>query len=189
VSTTFLIVDWFSTDILFPFRSLRFSKRFFWFSDEAFKTDTLDSYLRAEKAEIAHPNAAWAHVTGKGLLFFAKRAEDTAGPSGILNLVGSSPPSALASDITDNVLQADVSDVTKEGSNDFSFKVNGHRHVFQATSTAERSSWIAAIETKATEAKGLKEGVVGGEGYKKHLERYSTSIVFHLVYPTQDPFR
>jgi Pleckstrin homology domain len=71
------------------YRSLRFSKRFFWFSDDALKTDTLDSYLRTEKADIAHPNAAWAHETGKGLLFFAKRAEDRAAPSGILNLVGS----------------------------------------------------------------------------------------------------
>ena len=76
-----------STDPLFFCRSLRFSKRFFWFTDEAFKTDTLDAYLRAEKAEIAHPNAAWAHETGKGLLFFAKRAEDNAAPAGILNLV------------------------------------------------------------------------------------------------------
>jgi Pleckstrin homology domain len=50
----------------------------------------LDSYLRTEKAEIAHPNAAWAHETGKGLLFFAKRAEDKAAPSGIMNLVGPS---------------------------------------------------------------------------------------------------
>ncbi|ERF73484.1 hypothetical protein EPUS_04107 [Endocarpon pusillum Z07020] len=135
-------------------QSLRFSKRFFWFSDEAFKTDTLDAYLRAEKAEIAHPNAAWAHETGKGLLFFAKRAEDKAAPAGILNL-------------------AEVADVTKEGSNDFSFKLNGHKHVFQAASPAERSSWIAAIEAKAAEGKGLKEGILGSEGYQKHFEKYN----------------
>ncbi|KAF7508708.1 hypothetical protein GJ744_008955 [Endocarpon pusillum] len=135
-------------------QSLRFSKRFFWFNDEAFKTDTLDAYLRAEKAEIAHPNAAWAHETGKGLLFFAKRAEDKAAPAGILNL-------------------AEVADVTKEGSNDFSFKLNGHKHVFQAASTAERSSWIAAIEAKAAEGRGLKEGILGSEGYKKHFEKYN----------------
>ena len=72
-------------------RGLLFSKRFFWFSDEAFKPDTLDSYLRAEKADIAHANAAWAHETGKGLLFFAKRAEDKTAPTGILNLVGPPP--------------------------------------------------------------------------------------------------
>ena len=66
--------------------------------------------------------------------------------------------------------------MTKEGSNDFSFRINGHKHVFQAASTGERSSWIVAIETKATEAKALKEGVLGSDGYKKHIEKYSTSI-------------
>lgn len=82
--------------------------------------------------------------------------------------------------------------MTKEGSNDFSFKVNGHKHVFQAASTAERSSWIAAIEAKAAEGKGLKEGILGSEGYKKHFERYSTSIFFldscssSTYYPAED---
>lgn len=135
-------------------QSLRFSKRFFWFSDDAFKTDTLDSYLRSEKSEIAYSNAAWAHETGKGLLFSAKRAEDKTAPTGILNL-------------------AEISDVTKEGSNEFSFKLNGHKHVFQAASTTERSSWIAAIETNAAQAQQLKEVVVGGEVYKRHFERYN----------------
>lgn len=66
--------------------------------------------------------------------------------------------------------------MTKEGLFDISIKINGHKHVFQAASTAERSSWIVAIETKTTEAKGLKEGIVSSDSYKKHLERYSTSI-------------
>jgi Pleckstrin homology domain len=87
-------------------------------------------------------------------------------------------------------LQADASEVTKDSSNDFSFKINGHKHTFQAASNAERDSWIAAIETKTTEGKGLKEGVVGSEGFKKHIEKYSMSVLLlHLspipVYPTQ----
>jgi hypothetical protein len=53
--------------------------------------------------------------------------------------------------IINHPYQAEISDVTKEGSNDFSFRLNGHKHVFQAASTAEQSSWIVAIETKATE--------------------------------------
>jgi Pleckstrin homology domain len=72
--------------------------------------------------------------------------------------------------------------VTKEGSNEFSFRVNGHKHVFQAASAAERSNWILAIETKATEGKGLKEGIVGSESYKKHFERYSMLLMFQAHY-------
>jgi len=48
----------------------------------------LTSYTSSEKVkEIAHGNAAHASVTGKGLLFFAKRAEDKDDPQGIMNLV------------------------------------------------------------------------------------------------------
>ena len=71
-----------------PIRSLIFSKKFFWFSDEALESEHLSAYLRAEKAEVAHHNVAHASQTGKGLLFFAKRFEDKDHPTGILNLVG-----------------------------------------------------------------------------------------------------
>lgn len=67
-----------------------------------------------------------------------------------------------------------MSDVTLEGSNEFSFKLHGHKHIFQAASTTERASWIAAIEAKSTEAKALKEGIVASEGYKSHIDKYST---------------
>ncbi len=83
--------------------------------------------------------------------------------------------------------------MTKEGTNDFSFKINGHKHVFQAASTAERSSWIAAIEARATVGRELKESILGSEGYKKHFERYSTSIFIpnpcsSSMYPAEDPW-
>jgi Pleckstrin homology domain len=82
----------------------------------------------------------------------------------------------IASEVFANPeLQADASEVTKDSSNDFSFKINGHKHVFQATSHAERDSWIAAIEAKTAEGKGLKEGIVGSEGFKKHVEKYGMS--------------
>lgn len=71
-----------------PNRSLIFSKKFFWFSDEPLESEHLSGYLRAEKAELAHHNVAHAGHTGKGLLFFAKRVEDKDHPTGILNLVG-----------------------------------------------------------------------------------------------------
>jgi hypothetical protein len=69
-------------------RSLIFSKKFFWLSDEPLQSEHLSGYLRTEKAEVAHHNVAHASQTGKGLLFFAKRVEDKDHPAGILNLVG-----------------------------------------------------------------------------------------------------
>jgi hypothetical protein len=67
--------------------------------------------------------------------------------------------------------QSEVSDVTKEGSNEFLFKVGGHKHTFQASSAAERDSWVVALEAKSTEAKAEKETIVSGEGYKAELEK------------------
>ncbi|KAL5045274.1 Pleckstrin homology domain-containing protein [Aspergillus fruticulosus] len=135
-------------------KSLRFSKRFFYFSDEAVEAKQLSAYRSNEKPAVANPIVAWASQTGKGLLFFTKRAEDKATPAGIISL-------------------ADISDVTKEGSNEFLFKLNGHKHTFQASSTAERDSWIAALEAKSTEAKAEKDTITSSEGYKAELEKLS----------------
>ena len=74
-------------DVLINRRSLRFAKKHFWFNDEAIEPQSLATYLRGEKPEVGHPNAAYASQTGKGLMFFAKRIEDKAQPAGILNLV------------------------------------------------------------------------------------------------------
>lgn len=67
---------------------MKFSKKHFWFGDEPVSHKNLSSYLRGEKPEIAHPTAAWSSQTGKGLLFFAKQAEEKASPAGVINLVG-----------------------------------------------------------------------------------------------------
>ncbi|KAI9881035.1 MAG: hypothetical protein M1830_008917 [Pleopsidium flavum] len=131
---------------------LRFSKKFFWFGHEPVEPQHLSTYLRSEKQEMAHPNAAYASQTGKGLLFFAKRIEDKAQPAGILNL-------------------SEASDVTKEGYNEFSFRLHGHKHTFQALTHAERDSWLVAVETKAAEAKTTREGIIGSDGYKHHMEK------------------
>lgn len=65
-----------------------YTKKFFWFDDEPLEHKHLSEYLRAEKYDhVARPNAAHATQTGKGLLFFAKRAEDKPQPQGIINLV------------------------------------------------------------------------------------------------------
>ncbi|KAI4190795.1 MAG: hypothetical protein L6R41_000569 [Letrouitia leprolyta] len=136
-------------------KSLIYSKKFFWFDDEPVQHKHLTDYLRTEKAsDVARPNAAHATQTGKGLLFFAKRAEDKPQPQGIINL-------------------ADIKDVAKAGLLEFSFKYHNHKHAFQALNTAERDGWLVALESRHTEAKTDREGVVGSEGYKSSLERFA----------------
>lgn len=155
-------------------RSLRFAKRYFWFSDEAVDVKELTSYFQNEKLSVAHPTAAWASQTGKGLLFFAKRAEDKANPTGIVNLVcGGSPGFGAVADLL-TITKAEVTDITKEGTNEFSFKCNGHKHAFQATSSDERDGWFTAVEVKSAEGKAEKEILVESEGYKAELEKLST---------------
>lgn len=40
-----------------------------------------------EKGKAAHEHSAWAQETGKGVLFYTKRAEDKATPTGLILLV------------------------------------------------------------------------------------------------------
>ena len=75
------------TNLEILIRSLIFSKKYFWFSDEPVEAKHLSDYLHGEKSDIAHHNVAHASQTGKGLLFFAKRVEDKSRPAGIINLV------------------------------------------------------------------------------------------------------
>ncbi|KAL8854559.1 MAG: hypothetical protein Q9221_000594 [Calogaya cf. arnoldii] len=141
-------------------KSLMFSKKFFWFTDEPVEHKHLTDYLRGEKAtDISRPNAAHASQTGKGLLFFAKRAEDKPQPQGIINL-------------------ADVKDVTKTGPTEFAFKYHGNKHAFQAVNTAERDGWLVALETRHTEAKTDRDGITGREGYKSSLDKFSKPGAF-----------
>ena len=67
--------------------AFRFSKKYFWFGEEPVSVQSLSHYLRGEKAEVAHPTAAWSSQTGKGLLYFVKHADEKATPAGVLNLV------------------------------------------------------------------------------------------------------
>ncbi|KAK7530075.1 Pleckstrin homology domain-containing protein [Phyllosticta citricarpa] len=132
-------------------KSLTYSKKFFWFGEEPVSKDSLSAYLRGEKAEVGHSTAAWASKTGKGILFFAKNAEQKANPAGALKL-------------------ADASDVTKEGNVAFFFKFHGHKHQFEASSQAERDGWIVSIEKGIEEAKAASEEVTGSDEYKATIE-------------------
>lgn len=70
-------------------RQFRFVKHFFWFSEEPISAEAINNYVKSEKPEVAHNNAAWAQETGKGVLFYTKRAEDKAHPTGLILLVRS----------------------------------------------------------------------------------------------------
>lgn len=61
--------------------------------------------------------------------------------------------------------------MSKGDFNDFTFKLNGHKHGFQAPTKVERDGWLVAIETKSKEAKGSREALVGSEGYKSQFEQ------------------
>jgi hypothetical protein len=65
-----------------------------------------------------------------------------------------------------------MSDFVKGDFMDFSFKLHGHKHIFQAPSRAERDGWLVAVETRSNEGKEAHEGLVGSEGYKNQLETF-----------------
>lgn len=68
-------------------RKFIFTKHYFWVSEEPSTAESLNAFLRSEKSDSKHSSASWARETGKGLLFYAKRAEDKAVPAGLINLV------------------------------------------------------------------------------------------------------
>jgi hypothetical protein len=84
-------------------------------------------------------------------------------------------------------LQADATAVTKDGFDQFSFKVGSHHHRFEASKPAERDSWVVAIEKAIEEAKALKEELIGRESYKKNFEEYcKCALIFgELLGPRQ----
>lgn len=137
----------------FP-KGLIFSKKYFWLGEEAVPTSNLSSYLRGEKPDVAHPTAAWSSQTGKGLLYFVKHPDNKSNPSGVLCL-------------------ADATDLAKDGTNEFLFKANGHKHVFRTNTLPERDEWFKAIKKAVEEAKTAKEGIVGSDGYKEVKDKLS----------------
>lgn len=63
--------------------------------------------------------------------------------------------------------------MSKGDFNDFTFKLKGHKHGFQAPTKAERDGWLVAIDTKSNEANAIRESIVGSEGYKSQFEQLS----------------
>jgi CxxC motif-containing protein len=132
--------------------AFRFAKKYFWFGEEPVAAENLREYLRGEKPEVAHPVVAWSSQTGKGLLFFVKHADQKEHPAGVINL-------------------AYATDLAKDGAVAFAFKISGHKHTFEAQTTAERDGWFVAVEKAITEAKASKDTIESSEGYKENKEK------------------
>ncbi|KAL5407567.1 hypothetical protein PMIN03_007043 [Paraphaeosphaeria minitans] len=133
--------------------AFRFAKKYFWFGDEAaVPISSLSAYLRGEKAEVAHPTAAWSSVTGQGLLFFVKHADEKSTPAGALKL-------------------ADATELAKDGAVAFHFKLHGGKHAFEAQTAAERNGWFVAVEKAIEEAKASTDTIIAKESYKEELSK------------------
>lgn len=61
--------------------------------------------------------------------------------------------------------------MTKGDFNDFTFKLHGQKHGFQAPTKAERDGWLVAIDAKSADAKTSREGLIGSEGYKSQIDK------------------
>ncbi|KAF8474690.1 Pleckstrin homology domain-containing protein [Kalaharituber pfeilii] len=134
------------------------TKKFFYLQDEPITVENLSNYIKKEKPEVAHPTAAYASQTGKGLLFYTKSETQKANPIGIIKL-------------------ADVVDVTASGNNKFALKLQNDVWNFEAAAPADRDSWVDTIKGKVTEAKEGVETITSSEGYKSTLDKFSKKAV------------
>ena len=66
-----------------------------------------------------------------------------------------------------------MTDLAMGNFNDFSVKLHGKNHTFQATSKPERDGWLVAIEPQMADAKANREKLMATPGYKSALEKYS----------------
>ena len=66
-----------------------------------------------------------------------------------------------------NTAQAYASDLVKDGTLAFAFKISGHKHTFEAQNSPERDGWFVAVEKAIVEAKEAKEGIESSEAYKE----------------------
>ncbi|KZM22812.1 uncharacterized protein EKO05_0001495 [Ascochyta rabiei] len=147
--------------------AFRFAKKYFWFGEEPVPASSLGEYLRGEKPEVAHPVAAWSSQTGKGLLYFVKHADKKDSPAGVLNL-------------------AYATDLVKDGTIAFAFKIHGHKHAFEAQTLTERDGWFVAVEKAIAEAKEAKDGIESSEAYKEEKTKLGkpTTLAAATTAPT-----
>jgi hypothetical protein len=74
--------------------------------------------------------------------------------------------------------QAYATDLVKDGTVAFAFKISGHKHTFEAQTAPERDGWFVAVEKAIAEAKEAKEGIESSEGYKEQKEKIGKSLQF-----------
>ena len=158
-------MNYLTLQVLTMFRSLIPSKKEFWLTDDAVSPQDLNSYMRGEKPEIAHPVVAWASQTGKGLLFFNKKGETSKKqPGHVLAL-------------------HDATDLKKQNPYEITFKLHGQEHTLKAASEHERDGWYMSIEKNMEMGKAVKDETRESEGYKSEMEKLSefnriSSIMF-----------
>ncbi len=74
-----------------------------------------------------------------------------------------------------------MTDIAKGDFNDFTVKLHGTKHTFQAPTKSERDAWLVTLEPKAKDALTAREGIVGSSGYKSAIEKYGTWISFFTI--------
>ena len=77
--------------------------------------------------------------------------------------------------------QAEATDLTKDGTIAFHFKLHGHKHTFEATSAPERNGWFMAAEKIIEEAKASRDEILASAGYKEQLEKLGKFRAMHLI--------
>ena len=66
-----------------------------------------------------------------------------------------------------------MSDMQKGDFNDFSVKLHGKNHTFQALNKNERDGWVVTLTPLMADAKAHREMLLATPGYKSALDRYS----------------
>ncbi len=71
-----------------------------------------------------------------------------------------------------------MSDLAIGDFNDFSVKLHGKNHTFQALNKSERDGWIVSLRPQMADAKSHREMLMATPGYKSAFEKYSTPNAF-----------
>lgn len=162
-----------------------------WVGGDAVDTKNLAGYLSGEKSDHVNHNAAWASQTGNGLLFYSKNESEKANPVGVFNLVSrvllsgyhylDSSKVCLNFSVANLSSQAEITEITEEGTVDFHFQAHGSKHIFQCTGPTERDGWVVLLKEKVKEAVELVEGIKSSEGYKEQYAKLSKSATPAIV--------
>ena len=88
--------------------------------------------------------------------------------------------------LSNHSTQSDASNISSKGYSEFFFELGGHKHVFIASSEAEREGWLASLKAEAEAASDKKEEIHGSEGFKKALDDTSKFIPIVIEHPLSE---